>query len=145
MNSGIVFFAQYLYPFNFNIPVFVLNSLYDPAQLGGMIYNLDCDPSVAGNCTSQQLDQMQSYRDDMVTALTEVIDNNRDGLFATACYQHEESCQNFDWDGIQVNKTLMVDSFTNWYYHTNPQLTKLIDIRWPNNPTCTLNATHGAC
>jgi len=144
MSNGTVFFAQYVYPFIFNVPVFIINSLYDPTQLGG-IYNLGCDPSVAGNCTNQQLDEMQSYRDDMVNTLAEVIDNGRDGLFATACYQHEESCKDFDWDGIIVNNTLMVNSFTSWYTKTNPQLTKLIDVRWPNNPSCTLNANHGAC
>jgi len=145
MSNGTVFFAQYVYPFIFNVPIFIINSLYDPAQLGGTIYNLGCDPSVAGNCTDQQLDEMQSYRDDMVNTLAEVIDNGRDGLFATACYQHEESCKDFDWDGIIVNNTLMVNSFTSWYTKTNPQLTKLIDVRWPNNPSCTLNANHGAC
>jgi len=139
------FFAQYVYPFISNVPTFVLNSLYDPSQLGGMIYNLGCDPSKAGNCTDQQLAEMQSYRDDMENTLAAVIDNPRDGLFATACYQHEESCQNFDWDGIKVNNTLMVQSFTNWYTQTNLPTTKLIDIRWPNNPTCVLNANHGAC
>jgi len=138
--------AQYVYPFISNVPIYIVNSLYDTYQTGSIL-QLGCDPSTAGSCSPAQLDLFQSYRDDFVSTLTEVIDNNRDGLFATACYQHEETCQNYDWDGIKVSGDLMVDGFSDWYYqlNENPADNKLIDVRYPNNPTCTTDKPHGSC
>ena len=139
------FFAPYVFRFIQNTRVFVLNSLYDSAQISG-IFRLGCNPDKQGNCSKKQLDELQQYRDDMVKALDPVIKSQRDGIFATACYQHEESCQDFDWDGIHVNNVSQRQAFGDWYFNrTQPAHSKYIDVRWPDNQSCKLGVIHGPC
>jgi len=136
------FFAQYLYPFQYRVPFYLINSLYDPTQLGGIL-QVGCDPT--SNCNPTQMAEVNQYRDDFVATLQEVLDNPRDGGFFMDCYQHEQTCQNFDWDGVKINNTLMVDSFTNWYKKTTPNSISFIDGHVGDNPTCVANVAHGGC
>jgi len=137
--------AQYTYPFLSNVPFFIINSLYDTYQTGNIL-QLGCNPSLPGNCSQTQLDEFQQYRDDFINVLSEVTDNERDGLFATGCYQHEETCKNYDWDGILIDKYFMVDAFTDWYFKIESSHNNVfIDVRWPNNPSCSEMLPHGGC
>jgi len=58
-----------------------------------------------GDCTPTQVQEIQQYRLDFAAQLAEVVvegGHGYSGLFATACYQHEESCRDGDFDGVQV-------------------------------------------
>lgn len=139
------FFPQYSYPFITSVPVYVLNSLYDSASLS-FILQLGCTPngSLPGTCNATQLAWMQAYHDALLAALAPVQANPRDGLFATACYQHEESCRDWDWDGVLVDGVLDRLNFEAWYFGLS-STAKVVDGRWPSNPTCVYNLTHGGC
>ena len=136
--------------------VFVMQSLYDSAQLG-MELGLPCDPFTT--CNNSQLQQMQTYRTIFEQRILTGQANypERDGHFMTACYQHEESCRDRDWYGIEImdNSTQITYTanqvFTAWYYtlyNNTPTTvpTKLIDGTWPNNPSCaSQDFHHGGC
>lgn len=133
-------FAQYIVSF---IPtkIFVLNSMYDRASMG-LVLHLNCDPSRTGSCTAAQLQAFQSYHQAMLDALHPVLVDSTSGVFATACYQHEESCQNADWTNITIHSVSMRDAVGQWY---DGESVKLTDVTWPNDHTCVLNITHGPC
>ncbi|KAJ9468215.1 Pectin acetylesterase 8 [Diplonema papillatum] len=110
--------------------LFALQSLYDTAQN-------KCNPQDAGcNATSAE---MRGYLQGNLTASK----TPKTGIFATACRQHEESCQDFDWDDMTVAGVRLETAFYDFYY--NDDLTARFDVDWPNNPTCTVGANHGAC
>lgn len=76
----------------------VLNSLYDSVQLHGIL-RLPC-PDESSSCTQQRLNQLQQFQTRC--------------LFVTACCEHEESCQDIDWDGIHVNGVSQRQAFGDW-------------------------------
>jgi len=137
------FFAQYAYPYIKHVPVFITNSLYDTFQTSSIL-QLGCDPGHTGNCTDKQLSEFQQYRDDMLTVLSEVTNNPRDGYFLNGCYQHESSCQDIDFMGIKINGQTALQTFSNWYFQKS-SATKLFDVRWPNDATCRPADQHGPC
>lgn len=126
--------------------VFVMQSLYDSAQLG-MEFVLGCDPWTS--CNASQLQSMQDYRVVLQARVEagQAVFGQRDGAFMTACYQHEETCRDFDWYGIQIGPDSLTanQTFYNWYYKTGGP-TRAVDTLWPNNPTCQPpGVTHGSC
>lgn len=72
------------------------------------------------------------------------------GLFATACYQHEESCRDGDFDSVRVGGWTDRDNFEGWWVHSTSvgaggDFVRL-DGPWGSNPTCDYNITHhGSC
>ncbi|KAJ9468216.1 Pectin acetylesterase 7 [Diplonema papillatum] len=111
--------------------VFALQSLYDTAQNS-------CDTNSPG-CNASIV-ELRGYLQGNLTATATA----RTGIFATACRQHQESCQDFDWDVITVAGVKMETAFYNFYY--NNDLTARFDVDWPNNPTCIMSgAFHGDC
>eukprot|EP01012_Entosiphon_sulcatum_P058231 TRINITY_DN8222_c0_g1_i1.p1 TRINITY_DN8222_c0_g1~~TRINITY_DN8222_c0_g1_i1.p1 ORF type:complete len:404 (+),score=63.47 TRINITY_DN8222_c0_g1_i1:21-1232(+) len=138
-------FAQYALPIiGQKLPFFIMNSLYDEASVG-LILQLNCTPvfNGPGNCNAQQLQWLQDYRDSMLSALQHDAPKGT-GIFGTACYQHEESCKDVDWDGILVEKKSASQAFYEWYSGASSTV-QLFDGRWPNNPTCVNIPMHGAC
>lgn len=136
--------------------VFVMQSLYDSAQLG-MELQIGCDPF--STCNSAQLQEIQNYRTIFEERILQhqTFYGERDGHFLTACYQHEETCRDRDWYGILItdNTTNIQYSanqtFTAWYTQTKTKVpsttpTRLIDVVWPNNPSCAPESFHhGGC
>ncbi|XP_065182689.1 uncharacterized protein LOC135813525 [Sycon ciliatum] len=134
-------FSQYIIPF-ITPPLFILNSMYDKASMG-LVLHLNCNPSHAGSCSTEQLKAFQAYHLAMASALQPALTaGNSTGVFATACYQHEESCQNPDWLGITIKSVSMRRAVEQWYDGGN---VKLVDTTWPNDHSCVLNITHGPC
>lgn len=135
---------------------FVMQSLYDPIQLGSLL-ELPCDPYTT--CSAAQLQEMQDYRvtlQDRVQA-GQAAFGSRDGHFMTACYQHEETCRDFDWYGIQIaDNTTGIrynanTTFYNWYQQrrgmqpVGSQPTRFADVAWPNDASCEWQLHHGGC
>ncbi|KAJ9468217.1 Pectin acetylesterase 8 [Diplonema papillatum] len=110
--------------------VFVLQSLYDSVQNGCDTNSPGCNASIA---------ELRGYLQGNLTASK----TSKTGIFATACRQHEESCQDFDWDDMTVAGVKMEAAFYDFYY--NDDLTARFDVDWPNNPTCTVGVKHGSC
>eukprot|EP00047_Mylnosiga_fluctuans_P024931 m.176345 g.176345 ORF g.176345 m.176345 type:complete len:424 (-) comp9959_c0_seq19:118-1389(-) len=120
---------------------FVVNSMADTYQIGAIL-GLGCDPSRSGSCSTTQLRALQAYRQDMIDTAT-AIKQYTSGWFLTSCLQHEETCTDRDWAGIDVAGTPMQTAF---YHLLSGQSSYLTDGPYPSNPTCAPPGTrHGSC
>eukprot|EP01001_Neometanema_parovale_P010484 NODE_6720_length_823_cov_67.655714_g6484_i0.p1 GENE.NODE_6720_length_823_cov_67.655714_g6484_i0~~NODE_6720_length_823_cov_67.655714_g6484_i0.p1 ORF type:complete len:106 (+),score=9.21 NODE_6720_length_823_cov_67.655714_g6484_i0:432-749(+) len=77
------------------------------------------------------------------------------GVFGTACFQHEESCRDFDFERITIDGQTPATAFTAWYGAvTGVPGTATRDIpaskwvyfdgAWPSDTSCT-SGHHGGC
>ena len=142
-NSWRCWFAQYVYPF-INIPVFAVNSAYDPTQLP-----VNCDLDHNG-CTPTQLAQIEAFaaeiRNNISASAAAGGDGKRDGFFVTACHQHEHTCQWRDWDGIVIGGSKMRDVFWNWYQNGGSAATRVADGKFGSDSSCAAPGfAHGSC
>ena len=144
-SSWMCYFAQWAYAY-IDVPVFVIQSMYDPIQYMGIL-RLGCDlPN--NNCNAQQTAAAQAYHLDILANVTmaQAPYGSRDGYFLTSCYQHEESCRAWDWYGITINGGTMNTSFYTWYHNGGGVPgTRQVDVAWPGDNTCVGNVMHGAC
>lgn len=125
------------------VPFFIVNSLFDPANLG-IVYGLSCN--LYSSCTPAELAAVQAYSVDLKTAIVATAVPSRDSFFLTACYQHEESCRARDWWGITIDQQTMNSTFTDFYYNGVGAAARRIDVPWPGDATCAPQGfTHGAC
>lgn len=149
------YFPQYLMPF-IQTPVFVVNSMYDPAQYG-IILGFPC-PRLS-TCNPEQFAFATAYRTRFIGIISDALKTHPRGLgatgfYATSCNQHEETCRQADFEGIKIQDTSMMNAFQHWYLaqkqHTLINNTNVyIDVPWkdahsPSNPTCN-SQNHGAC
>jgi hypothetical protein len=80
-----------------------------------------------------------------ITASNQIF-GTRDGMFLTACYQHEESCRDCDFYGIVIDGQNNNNTFTNWYGGGPTAGSRRIDGAWKSDATCAPQGTnHGAC
>ena len=125
------------------VPFFIVNSLFDPANLG-IVYGLNCN--LFSSCTPAELAAVQAYAVDLKAAIVAAAVPSRDSYFLTACYQHEESCRARDWWGITIDQQNMNATFTHFYYNGVGAASRRIDVPWPGDSTCAPQGfTHGAC
>jgi hypothetical protein len=138
-------FPQYLHAFS-TVPTFILQSFMDTANLG-ICFSAECDPYT--NCSPAQTEQILAYGADIVSNVTAAValHGDRDGMFLTSCYQHEESCRAADWYGIHINGESANSSFFAWFTSggSDPRARRT-DVVWPGDATCTpQGVNHGAC
>ena len=135
----------YLYAFLDDVPIFVLQSMYDTANLG-FCFNLNCN-LVSGGCSPAQTAAIQEFHLEMMGNITaaQAQYGDRDGHFLTSCFQHEESCRAFDWYGVTIQEQTMNNTFYAWYTEggASPN-SKRIDGAFPSDATCVVG-DHGAC
>lgn len=72
MLAAVVLFLQYTFPF-IKRPIFVLNSLYDTAQLSGIL-GLKCLPP---NCDADQMKYFENFRN---VSLTDTLLSRRSSV-----------------------------------------------------------------
>lgn len=141
-------------------PVFVVQSLYDPAQYA-MTLALPC-PNLT-KCTVSELKVAEKYRNKLQAEITKAIailpaqGTGSNGMFLTACNQHEESCRKQDYEGMLVAGTSLERALYTWFldvsegnaidFERSAQTKNhsYVDASWPNNPTCNVGLYHGAC
>ena len=117
--------------------------MYDKANVQ-MILRLPCDPSKSGSCNTSEIEAFRDYRDSMRVALTGMCADGLRNVFASSCYQHEESCQNADWTQLTVNNVTLRQAVYNWYFKGESVI--LFDkLGWPYNESCVKNIDHGPC
>jgi hypothetical protein len=141
------FFPEHLYPYQTSTPFFILNSLYDTAQMS-LIFDLPCN--LYTSCNLTEAAAVQQYANDLKATIIQAssLFPSRDGFFLTSCYQHEESCKPWDWFGIQIQGNTPNSTLYNWYTKNNVQPTTLVDVPWPNDGSCSPQGSkwdHGAC
>lgn len=153
-------FPQYVMPY-IAAPVFVINSQVDTASIG-IVLGLSCSLP-AGTCTAAQAAYIHSFSGWLVGNITAAIAarGQRDGAFLSSCYQHEESCQDFDFMGITIGSSTMYSTFSTFYACVptigTPAGSPLaagcnqadwirVDVPWPGDNSCAPQGVrHGGC
>lgn len=146
-------FPQYLYRGGYMDDVdgvFVLQSTYDVANLD-ICVGISSSWGNITTCNATVRAAIDAYASDLRSNVTGAISaagyDQRDGYFITSCYQHEESCQIFDWYGITIGGQTPNATFYEWYTTSgaNP-LAKRVDGPWPSDATCApAGVKHGSC
>jgi hypothetical protein len=74
------------------------------------------------------------------------IFGDRDGTYVTACYQHEESCRDFDYYGVIIDDQTDNSTFFNWYSGGAVVNSRRYDGPWKSDATCAPQGVkHGGC
>lgn len=144
INSSQCFFPQYLLPY-INTPLFVLNAAYDSWQIKNILAPSEADPGRhwqlcklnIENCSSFQLEIIQGYRDEMLSALTVVENSTTRGMFINSCYAHCQTEMQDLWhspNSPRLYSKTIAESVADWFF--NRTVVKDIDCRYPCDPTC---------
>ncbi|KAL6840056.1 hypothetical protein ACP4OV_029866 [Aristida adscensionis] len=127
-------------------PTFILNSDYDSGQI---VFVLVPDESYQGqswtsckadirNCSSTQLDVLHGYRNKFVSKLKVVEAKKGWGLFVDSCFTHCQTPFNISWhspNSPRVGNKTIAEAVGDWYFGRSHAV-KLIDCKYPCNPTC---------
>ena len=148
---------QYTYPY-IKTSIFVLNSLYDTAQLSAN--QLGCLPP---NCSQEQMEFFDNFRvvsqtmtaayscvtcvhvphfppphlqlQEFLSQATPAIISTSNGFFGDSCLVHCQTLYDDTWSVYKVSGQLMSETFANWYFGRNGK-TRVLDCTYPCNPTC---------
>ncbi|GJR20276.1 pectin acetylesterase 9 [Tanacetum coccineum] len=123
-------FPQYLLKY-ITSPFFILNSAYDvyqfhhilvppSADLRGHWNRCKSDPKA---CRPDQLDILQGFRVEMLTALRSFLFNSTTGgVYINSCFAHCQSESQDTWfapDSPQIHNETIADSVGDWYFGRN--------------------------
>ena len=107
-------FGQYLLPFA-TMPTFVIHSQYDVASMN-LVLQPGCSLAVPGQCDSQQVAAIQSFRAQLLGNITTLLNATASGgYFLHSCWQHESSCRWADYTEIRIGGVSMMEAVTAWY------------------------------
>jgi hypothetical protein len=124
-------FAPYMFPF-IKTPTFIGNSLYDTAQLAGLL-GLDCLPP---NCPEDKMKFFYNFRNQFLEQLEPALMSESTGVFADSCLVHCQTLTDDTWTQFLVGAQSMRDTFSDWYFERSSGKTKEVDCAFPCNPTC---------
>ncbi|KAL1288693.1 hypothetical protein AAHE18_20G002600 [Arachis hypogaea] len=144
--AGLCFFPQYVVQ-DIATPIFVVNAAYDSWQIRNILIPGMADPHGSwqncrddiGNCTPDQLDAVQGFREDFIKALSGVQNSPSKGMFIDSCYIHCQTEMQESWfktDAPQLANTTIAKAVGDWFYDRKPF--QHIDCAFPCNPTCEL-------
>ncbi|KAL4274395.1 hypothetical protein AHAS_Ahas20G0002900 [Arachis hypogaea] len=102
--AGLCFFPQYVVQ-DIATPIFVVNAAYDSWQIRNILIPGMADPHGSwqncrddiGNCTPDQLDAVQGFREDFIKALSGVQNSPSKGMFIDSCYIHCQTEMQESW------------------------------------------------
>ena len=120
------------------VDLFVSQSLADAAQQG-WVMGLGCNPAAPtpgpGSCNASQVEYLDFFRSQMLTALAPVTSSARYGLFALECSIHVIEDNDGAWAAVAVGGQTQRQTFQAWY-GGGPGRSKVVDGVWGSNPTC---------
>ena len=142
-------FLQYTFQF-IKMPLFILNSLYDTAQLNGIL-GLKCLPP---NCDAEQMKFFDNFRTvgpntntllytqtlhDCVQQFLEQLaparESSSTGIFGDSCLIHCQTLEDTPWATYAVGGQTMRETFEAWYFQTHADY-KEVDGPFPDNRSC---------
>ncbi|XP_069152321.1 tripeptidyl-peptidase 2 isoform X2 [Solanum lycopersicum] len=139
------FFPQYALPF-IETPFFILNSAYDVYQFHHILVPPSSDPRRHWDhcklnvtaCDTSQLNILQGFRIDMLTALRDFYQNStRDGMYINSCFTHCQSETQDTWFAAgspRIHNKTIAETVGDWYFSRN--ISKEIDCAYPCDTTC---------
>ncbi|XP_020969012.1 pectin acetylesterase 8 isoform X1 [Arachis ipaensis] len=118
--AGLCFFPQYVVQ-DIATPIFVVNAAYDSWQIRNILIPGMADPHGSwqncrddiGNCTPDQLDAVQGFREDFIKALSGVQNSPSKGMFIDSCYIHCQTGMQELWfnpDAPQLANTVCISN-----------------------------------
>ncbi|XP_058181937.1 pectin acetylesterase 9 isoform X1 [Rhododendron vialii] len=144
-NPNQCFFPQYALPF-IRTPFFILNSAYDVFQFHNILVPTSADIHGHWNrcklnpaaCTTIQINILQEFRKDMLSALRLFyIHSRRGGMFINSCFAHCQSESQDTWlaaNSPRVHNKTISEAVGDWYF--GRRVTKEIDFAYPCDSTC---------
>ncbi|XP_057473509.1 pectin acetylesterase 9-like [Actinidia eriantha] len=139
------FFPQYALPF-IRTPFFILNSAYDVFQFHHILVPPSADLHGHWNrcklnpvaCNTNQLDNLQAFRKDMLAALRLFFEySRRGGMFINSCFAHCQSESQDTWfapNSPRIHNKTIAEAVGDWYF--GRRVTKEIDCEYPCDSTC---------
>lgn len=139
------FFPQYALRY-ITTPFFILNSAYDVFQFHHILVPPSADPRGHWNrcklnpaaCNAHQIDVLQGFRRDMLSALGFFFaSSRRGGMFINSCFAHCQSESQDTWfavDSPRVHNKTIAEAVGDWYFRG--RVTKEIDCPYPCNNSC---------
>lgn len=144
INPGMCLFPQNVAQ-QIQTPLFILNAAYDSWQVKNILAPGVADPHGTWHdcktdiklCSSNQIQTMQGFRTQFLSALAESGTASSRGLFINSCYAHCQSEMQETWlqtgspvlDKIPIGKAI-----GDWYYDRSPF--QKIDCPYPCDTSC---------
>ncbi|PRQ45021.1 putative pectinacetylesterase/NOTUM [Rosa chinensis] len=138
------FFPQNLVA-NVKTPMFLLNAAYDAWQLQASLAPPSADPnglwneckSNHANCNLSQIQFLQDFRNQMLSAVKDFSMSRENGLFINSCFAHCQSERQDTWfadDSPVLESQAIALSVGDWYF--DRRTVKAIDCEYPCDSTC---------
>lgn len=144
LSPGLCFFPQYVVS-QIQTPIFFVNAAYDSWQIKNILAPGVADPHGTWHyckldikkCSSVQLDSMQDFRLQFLSAISAASSSLSKGLFVDSCYAHCQTEMQETWlrnDSPKLGGTTIAKAVGDWYYDRSPF--QKIDCPYPCNPSC---------
>ncbi|MQL99213.1 hypothetical protein Taro_031933 [Colocasia esculenta] len=144
LSPGMCLFPQYVAQ-GIRTPLFILNAAYDSWQIKNILAPGVADPHGTWHdckldikkCSSGQIDVMQDFRQQFLSALALLGSNPSRGLFINSCYAHCQSEMQETWlraDSPKLDGTPIAKAVGDWFYGRSGF--QKIDCEYPCDSTC---------
>lgn len=144
LSPGLCFFPQNVAP-QIQTPIFFINAAYDSWQIKNILAPGVADPHGTWHnckldikkCSTGQLQEMQEFRLQFLSAISGLSGSLSKGLFIDSCYAHCQTEMQETWmraDSPVLGKTTIAKAVGDWYYDRSPF--QKIDCPYPCNPSC---------
>ncbi|CAL1373826.1 unnamed protein product [Linum trigynum] len=143
MRPDLCFFPQYVAQ-TMRTPLFLINAAYDSWQIKNVLAPTSADKKGAWKsckldlkkCSDSQLQAVQGFRTQFLSAINTGLGNSSKGLFINSCHAHCQSGSQLTWAGkgpILAN-TRIGKAVGDWFNERSSF--EKIDCPYPCNPTC---------
>ncbi|KAL6186183.1 hypothetical protein ACLB2K_042304 [Fragaria x ananassa] len=144
LNPNLCFFPQHVIA-SIKTPLFLVNAAYDTWQIQASLAPPTADPSGRWNeckknharCTSRQINFFQSFRNQMLKAVSGFSRAGKNGLFINSCFSHCQTERQDTWfaqDSPHIGNKGIAKSVGNWYF--DRVNIKAIDCPYPCDHSC---------
>ncbi|KAJ4960541.1 hypothetical protein NE237_020451 [Protea cynaroides] len=144
VKPNMCFFPQYMAR-HIKTPLFLLNAAYDSWQIKNSLAPGVADPHGLWHsckldiksCSSSQLQTMQGFRVEFLSALSSLGSSSSRGMFINSCYAHCQSEMQETWlraDSPVLNKMPIAKAVGDWFYDRHPF--QKIDCAYPCDSSC---------
>ncbi|GAB4857954.1 Pectin acetylesterase 8 [Ancistrocladus abbreviatus] len=143
-SAGLCLFPQYAAQ-GMKTPLFLLNAAYDAWQVKNILAPGVADPHGTWHdckadikkCSSSQLQTMQGFRGEFLSALSSLGSSSSRGMFINSCYAHCQSGMQETWlrsDSPLLDGTSIAKAVGDWYF--DRKAFQNIDCPFPCDKTC---------
>ncbi|KAL3498104.1 hypothetical protein ACH5RR_040836 [Cinchona calisaya] len=144
MKPSLCFFPQYMAQ-QIQTPIFITNAAYDSWQIKNILAPGVADPHGLWHncklditkCSPSQLQTMQGFRLEFLSALNGLGTSSSRGLFINGCYAHCQTEMQETWfrnDSPRLSNKTIAKAVGDWFYDKSPF--QKIDCPYPCDKTC---------